>query len=378
MKVLFFADLHIHPHKRSQDRLQDCVDALDWVLGEASKRLSRGEFTTVVFLGDLFHDRQRIDVLTYQKTFEVFEKYQIKNHGFGAIPIYLLLGNHDMWHLEKWDVSSVNPLRSMEGVRVIDKPCTVDLGGFPISFLPYTDDPHEDIKIVEESYEKWVKENGEPRRKILGGHVAVDGALWNTMHQTFSEVTVEHDGEMKVVSPSMFSGWDRVFLGHYHAAQELSYNVEYIGSPLQLSFGEAFQEKQILIYDTVTGEKEYVKNTFSPQHFIIPEADLHKYDLKNNFIRVMVDDITAGDVVQLRKSLVEDHQVGSLEIKPVPQKHDDKVKDAATILLKEDEMLEGFIEEMLKEKHPLVEGLDKDKLLKIGKSICEASTEESK
>jgi DNA repair exonuclease SbcCD nuclease subunit len=375
MKVLFFADLHIHPHKRSQDRLQHCVDALRWVFSEASKR----HVQNIVFLGDLFHDRQKIDVLTYQKTFEVFEEYTDSRAEYPCFRIFLLLGNHDMWHLEKWDVSSVNPLRSIPGVTVIDKPCTVDLSGFPISFLPYTDDPIEDMKVVEESFDKWVKEKGQkPLRKILGGHVAVDGALWNTMHQTFSEVTVEHDGEMKVVNPSMFAGWDRVFLGHYHAAQELSYNVEYVGSPLQLSFGEAFQEKQVLIYDTQTGQKEYVKNTTSPQHFIIPEADLHKYDLKNNFIRVMVDDITAGDVVQLRKSLVEDHQVGSLEIKPVPQKHDDKVKDAATILLRRDEMLESFIEEMIKEKHPLVEGLDKDKLLKIGKEICEASTEESK
>jgi len=372
MKILFFADLHVHPHKRSQERLEDCIKALRWVFLLASKR----HIQDIVFLGDLFHDRQKIDVLTYQKTFEVFEEHQANpyNAESPAFRIFLLLGNHDMWHLEKWDISSVNPLRSMPGVTVIDKPCAIDLGNCPICFLPYTANPIEDMEIVEKAYDKWVDEKGcKPLRKILCGHVAVDGALWNTMHQTFSEVTIEHDGEMQVVNPSIFKDWDRVFLGHYHAAQELSYNVEYIGSPLQLSFGEAFQEKHVLIYDTQTGEREYVKNTFSPQHFIIPEKDLNKYELEGNFIRVMVDDIACGDVVQLRKTLVEE-KVGSLEIKPIPRKDDDTVKDAAEILLREDEMLKSYIEQQ--EKVGNLEGLDKDKLLKIGKQICEAVTSE--
>jgi len=371
-EILFFADLHIHPHKRSSERLEDCIQALKWIFSTAQKRHIRD----VVFLGDLFHDRQKIDVLTYQKTFEVFEFF-LNNKwmadGPTAFSTYLLLGNHDLWHLQKWDISSVNPLRSMPCVTVIDKPSTVEVGGIPIVFLPYTADPISDLEKAEKTFNDWQKDHPgrRIRRKVLCGHVAVDGALWNTMHQTFSEVAIEHDGEMKVVNASVFKDWDRVFLGHYHAAQKLSYNVEYIGSPLQLSFGEAFQDKQFLIYDTVDGSHEYVKNTFSPQHFIIPQADLHKYELEGNFIRVMVDDIAASDVVQMRKELIEEQAVGSLDIKPVQKEEGHLVKQAESILLKEDEMLESYVDQVE------LGDLDRDKLLAIGKKICETS-EDSK
>jgi len=353
-KIIIFSDIHIHPHKKSSERLQNCVDVLDWALKTAVDR----KIPNVIFAGDLFHDRQRIDVPTYQKTFEVFNKYQ-------GLEIYLLLGNHDLWHFKKWDVSSVYPLKSIEGVTVISKPSTLLIGGKHISFLPYTHDPAEDLKKV-----------GNNEDKILFGHVAIDGALWNVMAQTRAEVSVEHDGDMTKVDSSIFKGWKDVFLGHYHAEQKLAskevdgYNVEYIGSPLQLSFGEAFQHKHIIEYDLETGEKEYIRNTFSPQHFIIPEKDLEKYDLEKNFIRVVVDDISATGIIEMRQDLMGNHKVGSLEIKQKEKKvNEDLVEDAKAILFKETEMLEKYVEQEDKNEH--LEGLDKDKLLEIGKGICE-------
>ena len=50
-------------------------------------------------------------------------------------------------------------------------------------------------------------------------------------------------------------------------------NVEYIGSPLQLSFGEAFQEKHLIIFDQDKKECEYILNDFSPKHLIIKSED---------------------------------------------------------------------------------------------------------
>ena len=59
MKILVFTDLHIHPHKKSSERLEDCLNALTWAFKTAKKR----KISNMVFLGDLFHDRQKIDVL---------------------------------------------------------------------------------------------------------------------------------------------------------------------------------------------------------------------------------------------------------------------------------------------------------------------------
>jgi DNA repair exonuclease SbcCD nuclease subunit len=362
MKILIFTDLHIHPHKKSSERLNDCLKALSWTLETARRR----KISNVVFLGDLFHDRQKIDVLAYQKTFEVLEE-NLKDE---KTNLYLLLGNHDLWHYQRLDVSSVNPLRTLPGVTVISEPCVKEISDgtddFFMGFLPYTHAPQEDLKRVEKEWESSVKKEA---RRVLGGHIAVDGAVWNLKYNTLSEVTVEHEGDMVRVGPEIFKRWDRVFLGHYHAAQKLDARVEYVGSPLQLSFGEAGQQKHLVIYDTLEDDVEYVVNDFSPRHLIIGEDDIDKVKLEGNFVRLEVDDITSRHMSELRQSLVESRGVGALEIK---QRHKDEshvIDDAKSILSDEDKMIERYVEQAAPE------GLDKEILIRIGAQICNKAPE---
>lgn len=357
MKILIFSDIHIHPHKKSTQRLEDCIRVLEWVFESAIKN----KIKNIVFLGDLFHDRQKIDVLTYQKTFEVFEKYLCNN----SLNIFLLLGNHDLWHYEKLDISSVNPLRKLPGVKVINKPSVCEISDgvedFSFAFLPYTHNPIEDLIEVEK---EWKNKAPKDQKKILGGHISVDGAVWNVKYKTISEVTIEHDGDMIKVGSNIFKKWDKVFLGHYHAEQKLDDVVEYVGSPLQLSFGEAFQDKHILIFDTDSFESNYIKNDFSPKHLIIKENELDSYELQGNFVRLEVEDITNRQINEIRENLVEKSKVSSLEIKQIPIKEDHIINDAKSILYKENEMIEKYVEQAV------VDNLDKEILIKIGKEIC--------
>jgi DNA repair exonuclease SbcCD nuclease subunit len=373
-KILLCSDIHIHPHKRSSERLQDCIDCLDWIFQTAIER----EIKDVIFLGDLFHDRQKIDILTYQKTFDVFKKYLINksdqylfdhpepaiiNSAVAVFPnfrTWLLLGNHDLWHFQKWDVSSCHPLGAIAGVTIIDKPLVFKVSEHPIAFLPYTNNPIEDLKSLEILVNEFPKHN-----RILCGHLAIDNALWNTKHQIFSEVSVEHDGDMVKFDPSYLDSWDQVFLGHYHAAQEINGFIEYVGSPLQLSFGETEQKKHILIYDLDTKEKEYVENQFSPKHYIIDEKNLNSHDLKDQFVRFFVDDMSAASVIETQKKLVEDG-VRSLQIQQKPKIDEHVVKDAKAILYKREEMLDQYLNQVD------LEELSKKKLLDIGRKICTA------
>ena len=362
MKILIFFDLHIHPHKKSSERLQDCLAALEWVFATA-KRVGT---TNLVFLGDLFHDRQKIDVLAYQRAFEILEK----NMSSGGLNLTLLLGNHDLWHYERLDISSVNPLRTIPGVRVVDSPCVVEISDgtedFYMGFLPYTHSPIEDLKKVEKEWKSSVKGN---HRKVLGGHIAVDGALWNVRHNTLSDVAVEHEGDMVKVGPDIFKSWDRVFLGHYHAAQKMSDKVEYVGSPLQLSFGEADQQKHILVYDTLTDSSSYIENEFSPKHFIINEQQIGEVSLKGNFVRLEVENIADSEIHKMRDGLVNDIGVSTLEIKQRTRNEAHVVEDARSILSNEDEMIERYVEQVAPE------GLDRDTLIRVGKEICKLSCE---
>jgi len=355
MKILIFSDIHIHTHKKSIERLEDCLKVLDWTLTTAKEK----NIKNVVFLGDLFHDRQKIDVLAYQRTYEILEKHLLNKD----LKLTILLGNHDLWHHERLDISSVNPLRAIENIKIVDKPSVQEISykneTFYMGFLPYTHNPIEDLKKIE-------KEWKQDQRKVLGGHIAVDGSIWNTRFKTIADVSVEHEGDMVKVGPEIFEKWDRVFLGHYHASQKLNEKVEYVGSPLELNFGETGQKKHIVVYNTDDDSNNYIENNFSPKHLIIDENQIDDENLKGNFIRLEVEDMTSSQISKIRNKLVEKN-ISSLEIKQKDKDEKHVVEDAKAILNNEDEMIEQYV------KQVAPEGLDHNILIKIGMEICQTA-----
>jgi len=343
-RILIFSDLHIHNHKQSLQRLQDCLDVLRWVF-QTAKELN---IKDVLFLGDLFHDRQKIQIIAYHNTFEIFKEYQDLN-------IYLLLGNHDLWFYDKWDISSVMPLSAMPNVEVISKPRTLEINGLKIDFLPFTHDP---ISIISEHF-------GDKSR-VLCGHVAINDATLNKMHNIKAEVSIENEKDVMKVDKEIFTGWERVFLGHYHCEQKLNNKVEYVGSPLELSFNEAFQQKHIIVLDTDNLNCEYIVNDFSPQHLIIDYDQVDSHNLNNNFIQIQVENVDSTNIIDMRKYILESNKVQSLEFKELKTKDIEHVDND---LQNKFDIAEGDI----LERYLSITGigdLDYDKLLKIGKDIC--------
>jgi DNA repair exonuclease SbcCD nuclease subunit len=346
-EVLLFSDLHLHPHKRRNERLEDCLKALNWVFDVAEER----KITNILFGGDLFHDRQKIEVYTYQRAFEVLSKRLLQE----KFQLYLLLGNHDLWYNDKTTVSSVFPLSALPGVRIISNPERINICGVNWDFIPFT---HNPIATLEELKRK----SGTPEYAL--GHIAIDGAvLHGTQH---SDVTVEHDGDMISVSVGLFEHYKHTYLGHYHAEQRVNHKVEYIGSPLQLSFGEAFQKKHVIALNLKTNERTYIENDFSPKHFVINIEDKENYNLDGNFVRIKVEDISATDLISMRKEFIESGNLGSLEIKQQKKVLDQHViQNAKAILHQGKEMLRGYIDQVGSNN------LDRDELWQIGLKICE-------
>lgn len=354
-KALLFTDLHIHAHKKNVDRLKDCLEVLEWVFQESQKH----ECEHILFLGDLFHERAKIDVLNYLRTFEVFWKYMGDN---SQQDMYLLVGNHDMYHRERWDVNSVKPLTAVSNVHIVDSPSMLEIGGRRIDFLPHTEDPIKELADLKRGRDK-------KDLTLLLAHIAVHGATLNTLYGTTADVIVEYDTGMVPVDVSIFDDWDQTFLGHYHGGQNLNNHVEYIGSPLQLTFGEAFQEKRVVVLDLKTLEKKYLVNDFSPKHYIISKDDIGKYNLKDSFTRVVVDDISAEDLVNVKRDLTKNHGVATFDFKQKEHKSDEdeaQIDEAKAILFKQDEMMEEWIKET-----GVPEGLDEERLLKYGREVIE-------
>lgn len=303
MKVLLTADLHLDAHKNSYDRLHDGLRVFDWINETA---IAHG-CECVNFIGDLFQHRQKIQVYVYQKVFEVFQKY------IGKMKWNVLVGNHDMWFAEKWDVSSVMPLNALPNVNVIYSPQSMEIGGRHFDWLPYVKNP---VKAIDGFF-------GQNRKgRILCAHIAVDGAKLGSAGQT-SEVSVEFEGDMTKVAPEAFKGWQYVFMGHYHHAQFLDERMQYVGSPYQINFAEAGHTPHLVILDLDTMTLEYVENTFSPRHLIVNEDELAEADMANNFVQIR-GDLTKFDEFEIQKSLAKDvRSIGfqAKKLKETPSEH---------------------------------------------------------
>jgi len=358
-KFLLFSDIHVHPHKRSQNRLFDCLKALDWCLEKAVEN----SVDAVMFGGDLLHDRQKIDSQTYVEVFKVLEKYQKEK-----FKVYLLVGNHDMWFASAWSVASVYPFKSLSNFEVIDKTTSFDVCGVEWHFMPYTHHPIEELEKLPQSNIK---------NSYLLGHLSIDGAKLNSAG-SIADVVIEHDGEMVKVNRNLFTKYKHVFLGHYHSSQKLTPTIEYIGSPLQLSYGEAGEKKHIIILDSDTNERTYIENDFSPRHYYIEQSRVDDINeivgekhLKDAFITVLADDLTDKNIKKEIETLVESHGLQGVQIKQKKSKDDEHViLDAKEILIDEDKMLEKYVDQVNMDK------LEKKLLLDIGHQIINFSKSE--
>lgn len=343
-KFLLFSDIHVHPHKKSQDRLQDCLECLDWVFQTAKDH----KVDAILFGGDLLHDRQKIDTLTYHKVYSILEKYQNE-----CYKTYLLVGNHDMWFANSWSVSSVVPFRALKNFSVIEKTDVKDIAGVNWHFIPYTHDPVTELHVLAPKI----------TNSYLLAHLAVDGAKLNSSGSV-ADVIIEHDGDMVKIERNLFSAYRRAFFGHYHSHQKLTDTVEYIGSPLQLSFGEAGDEKYVIILDSSNDSLQYIKNDFSPKHFYIKQSEIDNYskaELQKGFVCILSDDT---DDIKKDMAKVEELGVASVQVKKQSKKQDEHaILDAKQLLIDENKLLERYVEQVQNVE------LDKKKLLEIGYQV---------
>jgi len=325
---------------------------LEWVCTTAIDR-DCGE---ILFCGDLFQDRQKIQVYAYQKTFEVFQKYSEK------VRWKLLLGNHDLWFAEKWDVSSVLPLNAIKNVEVIGKPCSTQVGGVWFDWLPYVKNP---VKAINDHFPDKEARKG----RVLCAHIAVDGAKQGNFCHS-SDVSVEFEGDMVKVAPEAFDGWRYVFLGHYHLAQFLDERMQYLGSPYQINFSEANHDPHIVILDTEAMSLEYIKNSFSPRHLIVKEEDLGEVDMVNNFVQV-VGNLSKFDAFEVQRNLA-DENVRSLEFRVARLKEDGGQADdiKGKFNLAEGRTLVRYVDAVG------TSGLDRDMVIQTGMEVVDECSQE--
>lgn len=259
MKILFFADLHIFNHF-SMTIFEDIAQKFLYDLLSYCKK---NEIKRMVFLGDWFHLKNKIQVPSFIKSIDILKFF--KKEG---IEITFLIGNHDSPQADTNDFSILHSFT--EFGTVIPLYDWEDIDGVRFHYLSYTKELP--------AFEMGTGSN------ILCAHLDVNNFMMEGNYvctNGFEE--------------NQFSQFDYVISGHFHKHQVRG-NIIFVGNPYQTRFSERYDDKGFIVFDTQDHGWKFIIYNEAP---VFKEIDSEATDekmIKGNFVRVRVskdsDDLT--------------------------------------------------------------------------------------
>lgn len=331
MKLILTGDLH----GKDGIYVNILTDYIDYLANYAKKN----KIITIVFLGDLLDKANKIRSETF---IPIFKKLQeLKESGF---VMYFILGNHDIYTMDKDSlVETFSPFGT-----VIKTEQEFDFDGVKINMCPYTTDEME---------------------------VPTVNADYLFTHLPITEFVFDNDMEIKdknAFHPDFFSNYKKVFTGHYHKRQE-KYNIQYVGSPYQLSFGEAGDtNKGFVVFEPSTGDETFIKYEGAPRYYEIDYDTLvndgvEEEDVKNSFVKILIDK-KIENFTKVRNSL---YKIGAIDIVPTFRAPKQELVEDGLTKIEINKPIKEMLQAFIKEKDFFYgkEKLNNDTLLELLEGI---------
>lgn len=303
-KFALFTDIHFGARQNETLHNQDCLEYISWFLQQVQKN----KCDSIVFMGDWFENRNAINVETMDFSRRALEELNLLN-----IPVYFIVGNHDLYHRSTREIHSVKIFKEFANIKVIDEPIVID----DFLFCPY---------IFEHEYETLAKFRD---CKVWFGHLEFKGFVLTGKHNI-----AEHG-----LSQSLFEEQDYIFCGHFHKRQQ-NKNVVYIGNTFPTNYGDSGEKNRgMAIYESSTKKLDFLDWPSCPTYY---QASLSKV-LSDDFgglipnskmrIKAINDlDITYSEAQQLKELMLEKYKFREFRI----EENKDEKKEA----LQEGEELE--------------------------------------
>lgn len=211
--VLLVGDPHL-----KVSRSEDAKEFLDKLLNAVKTK----KYSKVIILGDLFDTFAviRSEILSLWYNFLIFASSEI-----GKENLILIVGNHD-YAGAKGGTHALEPFKNIS--KVVDEIDIISIGNMECYFLPF--------KRENEDFEKLAAEMSPG--KILFCHQSFNGAK-------FENGFYDPHG----ANPDSVNHLLRVISGHIHSRQSVGSNIYFPGTPFQQSFGEAGQEKGLVVVE---------------------------------------------------------------------------------------------------------------------------------
>jgi len=254
-----------------KERTKEHICFLEWLLDT----IRDNKIDILLIAGDIFDSTSPANT-----SLKMYYDFLLKVRNCGCRHVVIVGGNHDSPSL----LEAPKEILSVLNVKVVGKACenpeneVFVLNGendrplaivCAVPFLrerdiskytegeSYSDRSKRIADCIRKHYEA-VAEVAKSKQNELGrdipviatGHLSVAGGkIGDGVRETYI-------GNIECVESDIFPpGLDYVALGHYHISSVISDSVRYCGSPIPMGFGEANQQKNVIIVDFENGNK---------------------------------------------------------------------------------------------------------------------------
>ena len=224
---------------------------------------------TVLHLGDVFDSRKSIEYQALQWTKRVVLD-PLKDY-----KVHAVVGNHDCYFKSTNKTNSPELLlQDYENIQTYSDPTEVTVNGEKILMLPW---------ICDENLEKTRKMMKSSKARFAMGHLELAGFEAYRGHKF-------EDGK-GLVQPSEFKKFEKVLSGHFHTRSDDG-KIYYMGNPYEMYWNDVNDPRGFVLFDTETGEMEYVNNPNTLFSIVYYEDTKHQTfnasQYKNKIVKVVV------------------------------------------------------------------------------------------
>lgn len=272
MKFAFIADIHLSRY--GQDKIEDETNlperlhSIKSALYEVAMYCKQMGIGIIVIGGDTLHGKSVIYAIAQEIMIQFFEDFNSHIH------FYVIDGNHDLSGKGDDVISALRPLENIHRVHWIKYSDTYRLSPEDILFVPYSRQLPDIIK--------------KNKARILISHFGLSEGLLNSGMSIVSDVSMR----------DLKGRYELVLLGHYHKPQEIikdGVTLYYVGSPIQLDWGERDDVKRFLVVDTDTLQVDSIPISSYKKHIQVEITSDNVADA----IKIARDAQAAGDHVKV-------------------------------------------------------------------------------
>lgn len=297
MRIFMLSDTHfgVFP-TRGEAWLEMMLDYMDrFFLPILQKHAKPGD--VCIHLGDLFDNRNSINVKVLNHAVAVVEKIA------AILPVYMLVGNHDMWAMTDTSVNSLAAIRNISNVVCIEKPTVIQFGKASALLLPWVHGKNAELQELQQHAGK----------DLLFCHSDLVGAR--------TQVNPTRPLNRHVCDIDDFASYGRVYSGHIHIRQQIK-NFTFVGAPYHIDRNDIGNQKGIYVLNTETGKESFVPNTLSPEFKTVEireEADLEQLTpalMEKDYVDIRVHNTAIVKTPSVRTKLdrvLSKHRVARVE-----------------------------------------------------------------